>query len=400
MQLRFANLRGLDESMETSYKAFEEVPLVPSVASSETTVLLRQRLWTCSETSVALLCAILLCFFGFVRILDGSQSFVQTGVASRMNMAAPFVYGTAFLISGLHYAFLSLPRTSASLKYIDASSMAVALAWMTTLLVFNAATQPTLDRALLPGFRYTAYIDAPVSAGVFIIILFLSRSFTPSSLTSTYDQREPLLIEEGQHNSKMSLLEWHASLDSSVVTTRPLPQTSNELRFQTKQLLGLERASGLVPNQLGLSTSLSRPSTLSQPLLSKELPSKQPERATRLVLEGVEGVDVRSSHAHFDPAWDWVRQCLLGVLIVSWINQLALLTEGLRVRASNTAPEVALTQSISSIALLFSAYFQFVNCPEKVYLVGPVLWRLMAFLGVALTIVASDVMLLSWQATL
>ena len=71
---------------------------------------------------------------------------------------------------------------------------------------------------------------------------------------------------------------------------------------------------------------------MSPPLLL--IKSNKKADARQLVIQGM---DARSSHTHFDPAWDWVRQCLLGVLIVSWINQLALLTDGLRVRKSTAA---------------------------------------------------------------
>ena len=405
MDLRFTKLKGLDE---TVHESLPTTSIRPSLDPKKS-VTLQQRLWTCSEVSVAVLCFILLSLFGFLRALDSSLSFVQVGVASRMNTAAPFVYAAVFLISGLHYAFLTLPRASATLRHVEVSSMAIALAYMTTLLIVDAASQPTPERALIPGFRNAAWLDAPVAAVVFIVVMSLSRSFTPSALTSSYEHREPLLIEQRQDRQEaredMALLEWHASLDSGVLTNAEAAKPSLELRFKTEPLLRLACASGLVsdlvaaePSQMPTSTaptskaSLSLPPTLALPLLSNE--SSNPAELY------VKGMDARSSHLHFDSAWDWVRQCLLGVLIVSWVNQLALLTDGLRVRTDRLPPDVALTQSMSSIALLFSSYFQFVHCPKPVYLMGPILWRLITFLGVVLTIVASDVMLLPWQATL
>jgi len=392
MQLRFTELKGLEPALPT--QSVKPAPV--------STFLLHQRLWTCSELLLAALCAILLCLFGFLRTLDESLPFVHKGPAAYLNMAAPFVYATAFGISALHYAFLTQPRASATLKHIDVSSMALVLAYMSTLLIVDAATQPTPQRALMSGFRVTAWLDAPAAASVFILVLFLSRSFTPSALTSTLEVRHSLEKTDAP-SDKVSLLEWHASLESAVLSTdqlsEPTPEPSNELRLESEQLLRLARASGLVnaPGPPVTPLDLAPPPTLSPPLATR--PKEEPPRPLPASLI-INGVDARSSHAHFDSGWDWVRQCLLGVLIVSWINQLALLTEGLRVRADRVPPDVVLTQSMSSIALLFSAYFQFVHCPNPIYLLGPILWRVVAFLGVVLTMVASDVMLLPWQATL
>jgi hypothetical protein len=408
MDLRFTELKSLTEAAET-------LPTTSARSSTNPTtlaVVLQHQLWTCSEVSVAVVCAFLLSLFGFLRTLDGSLSFVQEGVASRMNMAAPFVYATAFVISAVHYAFLTLPRTSATLRQIDVCVMAITLAYMTTLLIVDSASQTAPERPLLPGFRVAAWIDAPAAATVFVVVIFLSRSFTPSALTSTYELQEPLLTHQAprEDRDKQALLKWHASLDSGVlshnVQVADFDQPSAELRLEMDQLLRLARASGLLSTNpssdpsdplTNTTASLSYPQTMSPSLLDNK---SKPNQTKNVVQMTIRGMDARSSHTHFDPAWDWVRQCLLGVLIVSWINQLALLTNGLRVRANQSPPEVALTQSLSSIALLFSAYFQFVNCPRPVYLLGPILWRLIAFLGVCLTIVASDVMLLPWQTTL
>ena len=406
---------------------------------------IRARLWSCSEMSMALVCAALLCIYGLFRAVDTSLPFVQRGVAARMNIAAPFVYAAAFVVSGVHYAFLSRPRVSASLKEVDVCCIAVSLAWMTMLLLFSVATQPTPERALVSDFRYSTWIDAPVSAGVVVVVFVLSRAFTPSSMTSTYGVlRQPLLstkaMDDGMNDGmdgeagvpSQSLLAWHATLEPAILNTEAMDMRTDPLsntlpdalpnalsklspptslpadgvvQLEMDRLVRLARASGLVDRQQGQHGQQGGAKVMEQstgPEKSHFLPSNSSIMLSQVSHSElvIEGTDVRSSHAHFDPAWDWLRQCLLGVLIVSWTPQLAALTQGLRARSNEAPPSVALVQSMSSIALLFSAYFQFVNCPRSIYLMGPVLWRLMVFLGVALTIVASDGLLLPWQATL
>jgi len=427
------------------------------------TLVMHGRVWACSEMATAVVCAILLCIFGLVRSVDANLPFVQQGLAARLNIAAPFIYAAAFFVSGLHYAFLTVPRVSASLKEIDVCCMAIALAWITLVLVFDAASLPDPKKTLISDYRYASWIDAPVSAGIFVIIFFLSRSFTPSSITSLASdtrsphelQREPLLAEEEQRESgsesrasriPADVLEWHATLNPALLrevlplapqsSSQPPPQPSPQpppqppsqppseparsknLQQEMDRLLFLVSEDAQPPTRstepynsykpytaASVTKFATKPTTQRTQQSSVSLVAPQPLSMTfqplEVVQEGeLEEFTARSAHAHFDPAWDWARQCLLGVLILSWVNQLALLTNGLRAQTNRATPPIAIVQGLSSAALLFSAYFEFVSCPKAIYLIGPVLWRIMAFVGVVLAIVASDGLLLPWQADL
>ena len=413
----------------------QRVPTPQTPAPSNQTLVMHGRVWACSEMAAAVVFAVLLCIFGLMRSVNANLPFVQQGLAARLNIAAPFVYAAAFFVSGLHYAFLTLPRVSASLKEIDVCCMAIALAWITLLLVFNAATLPNVKKTLVSDYRYTSWIDAPVSAGIFVVVFFLSRSFTPSSITSLANdtrspnelQREPLLAEEEQREPRPEpralrvpddVLEWHATLNPALLReVLPLtpqlpagppvePPQASRLQKEMDQLVSLATKDAQTATTTATAAEFDKESSVGiirQPSVSLMAP--QPLSMTFRPLDGVQDEEImeltaRSVHAHFDPAWDWARQCLLGVLILSWINQLALLTNGLRVQTNRPTPPIAIVQGLSSAALLFSAYFEFVNCPKAIYIIGPVLWRIMAFVGVVLAIVVSDGLMLPWQTEL
>lgn len=395
---------------------------------------------TFGETAAALLCFLLLCIFGLIRGLDTSLPFVQRGVASRLNVVAPFLYAATFLISSLHYSIVHFEKMSASLKELEVCFIAASLAWITTLLVFDAATGTDIDKSLIAGLRYGAWLDAPLSAGVFIVIFVLSRSFTPSSLTiTTADSvdtfKKPLLSEEDQavaiHSEnetseigkpQSSLLTWHATLDPALTS---MPLERDDETGESADVTSIASMS-MSPNRARVNFRMKRinspletpwvGSNVTSPFTMPQFASKSKHPSTvRKTDRSVEANKLAEFdnpfstsqtyrqegliHQHFDGSWDWARQCILGVLIVSWVNQSALLTDGLRVKINEGPPPIAILQAVSSVLLLISAYFEFLICPLRIQYIRPLLWRFLALGGLVVTIVVSDGLLLRWQAT-